>query len=1093
MKCRIVITEKGGAARAELFSKSAITIGRSADNDLVLTSTKVSKEHAQIDWQAGRFVLVDRGSTNGRFVNGTRTNAPRILEATDKVRIGTFTLTVAPVEDDTVVVATTTVEDALHEPVGSARPASFERLKRLGTSRVTETFLARKTDAAGTAEIVVVKRLLPEFAADAEFTSMFLGEARLAAQLHHPNAARLHDIGIYDGSHCISMEYVSGRSVEQIIHQQKVDGGHLPVEHVCRIVADACRALSAAHGLCGRDGASLGFLHRDVSARHILVSFDGVVKVIDFGVARAFTELGRTRSSVLQGYPGSMSPEQIRGAGPDHRSDVFALGLVMYELLTLKHAFTNELKLQTLMEIARKRPPNPRAVNPDIPLEVIQILSKSLEKTPEKRFGSVQDFQLALEEWLEQSPKESSDRQLSRLLHDLFDDELTSSSGRMAVAGVGTIIAPSWRGAEPHAAVQIGFDELADTLLGPPAFTSAIPRRAPLPHDERRTVGRYTFVRLKSGGVVFVDKEGTRRELRDPVAEEDLDALLRHLDGSSAVIPDDHLEWLFGGVPGWELLDEAVSDVRTWLVPDGAGRSVLHMGGGTPMTRFGLARRQIHALKETGELRQIEIGPRGSATWTTVHGEVAAPRVFLSLVERFGEEAAGRAWRFRPERLSFPEPSRSMPNVMFFTSGGNFPVNVARKDVGPFTWLAYSQQSGGASFRHADVAIVDGLPATMRTWETREWQGATTVEGNVAARDVLRRSLSLLLRSTRSFALRDVLALVPHLHFGDVLTTEDQVKALTGTDRSRRNASDEAVSLKALEAWRPPSQRAGTIEFVTHLGTEKEFADAELHGVFVVQIRDREVEVTRVCNGRMPARRVCEGRAYCANDGGRVLAAAVVDAAGDDVDDTPLHPAALAWWHAARQEHASVASFSRAALELMALGAPLPLVSRMHEAAIDEVRHAAQSLAIAHRFDARVPTTFAPLPALAPRDLDRATLAAVTLDEAACPETFAAAVARAAADACDDDDIRAVLRAIADDEARHAALAWDIVAWCGGAVVDPHWFAPPAAPTSSSVDDRCGQLTSRSLERAMQSATPELRARAAAVAPRALREPGHAE
>ena len=394
-------------------------------------------------------------------------------------------------------------------------------------------------------------------------------------------------------------------------------------------------------------------------------------------------------------------------------------------------------------------------------------------------------------------------------------------------------------------------------------------------------------------------------------------------------------------------------------------------------------------------------------------------------------------------------------------------------------WVRASDQT--VPVQHQQIFVADG-PGWRKDFGLDAWS-ATCVAFTV---DV-----------TRAEVREEVLAAFGAL-VGPVLRNDDDVRALVAPLTPEQHhwkeppvPADPAVG----RLFEPPHFEGDVFVFHAHVRSFSDDARVNRGPSFLRVALDAvslAVDVTRLCRGQFDGLErhfVLRGRAYV-DDAGQAVLAAAVDDDGDEVvhatdtgvPDASLDPAAQAWWHAARQEHASIASFARAALELLALGAPLDLVARMHEAALDEVRHAVQSLAIARRFDARVPTTFAPLPALAPRALDRAALAAVTLHEAACPETLATAVARAAAAACDDDDIRAVLQAIAVDEARHAALAWDIVAWCGGAVVDPSWFAPDEAPPSFSVDDRCGQLMSRSLGRAMQAGVPELRARATTVA-----------
>jgi len=331
----------------------------------------------------------------------------------------------------------------------------YEPLRRLATGGMAEIFLAKQSGLEGFEKVVVLKRILSHLASDEEFVSMFLDEARIAAKLSHPNIVQIYDLGKTDNSYYIAMEYVSGRNVQHLINKQQARGGLLPVEHVVRVIAGVCDGLFYAHSRKDYDGKPLSIIHRDISPQNILVSFQGGVKVVDFGIAKASTQLAQTRAGVLKGKYAYMSPEQVRGAKIDHRSDLFAVGLVMYEMLTGMRAFERDTSLKTLKAIVQERPLNPREMNPEIPMDVVKLLSKALEKNPDRRYKTAQEMQLALEDWLEASPKKSNNVRLSRFMYDLFDDELQSADGTMVVKGVGQVIIPTSQGrAQAKAAIE---------------------------------------------------------------------------------------------------------------------------------------------------------------------------------------------------------------------------------------------------------------------------------------------------------------------------------------------------------------------------------------------------------------------------------------------------------------------------------------------------------------------------------------------------------------------------------------------------------------------------------------------------------------
>lgn len=322
----------------------------------------------------------------------------------------------------------------------------YEVLRHLATGGMAELFLAKQSGLEGFEKIVVIKRILRHLAQDQEFVSMFLDEARIAAKLTHPNIVAIYDLGRADDSYYIAMEYVSGRNVQHITAKQEEEGGLIPIEHTCRIIAGVCDGLHYAHSRKDYDGKPLSIVHRDISPQNILVSFAGGVKVVDFGIAKASTQLAETRAGVLKGKYAYMSPEQVRGQQIDHRSDIFALGLVMYEMLTGHRPFERDSSLKTLKAIVQEKPANPQEYNPEIPTAVKNLLSRALEKKPERRYKSAQEMQLAIEDYLESSPRKSNNVRLSQYLYDLFDDELNSKQSTMIVQGIGEVIIPTRRG-----------------------------------------------------------------------------------------------------------------------------------------------------------------------------------------------------------------------------------------------------------------------------------------------------------------------------------------------------------------------------------------------------------------------------------------------------------------------------------------------------------------------------------------------------------------------------------------------------------------------------------------------------------------------
>jgi tetratricopeptide (TPR) repeat protein len=269
--------------------------------------------------------------------------------------------------------------------------ADFEILRRLGEGGMAEVFLAKKRGAEGTYKLLVVKRVLPAHGSARRFRAMFVEEAHLATRLNHPNIVQVYDFSDHgDDGLLLSMEYVEGLDLGKLMATARQRGARLPPYVASFIVAEAAKGLHYAHERRDEAGRPLAVVHRDVSPQNILVSFEGVVKIADFGIASA--SLFREEPGVLKGKVGYMSPEQARGDKVDRRSDVYALGIVFYELLTLRSPY-ERLEGDALLEAVRASafaPPSAHA--PDIPGELEAIVRRALAPTPADRFQTARDL-----------------------------------------------------------------------------------------------------------------------------------------------------------------------------------------------------------------------------------------------------------------------------------------------------------------------------------------------------------------------------------------------------------------------------------------------------------------------------------------------------------------------------------------------------------------------------------------------------------------------------------------------------------------------------------------------------------------------------
>ncbi len=257
---------------------------------------------------------------------------------------------------------------------------------------------ARLKGTRGFSRTVAIKTMLPVLSDDPLFEQMFLDEAQLAAQIHHPNVVEILDLGEDNDVLYLVMEYIDGEPLATILRTLGKRRERMPIPQAVRVIADACSALHAAHELRNMDGDLLGLVHRDVSPQNILISFEGVIKLVDFGVAKA---AGRTASDTsvgqIKGKAPYMSPEQAAGKSVDRRTDVFALGIVLYQVTTGKHPFRGDSDVATLHNILHRTIPSPRLVDPEYPRPLEAVLIKALARNPDKRFQTAAEMAEALD------------------------------------------------------------------------------------------------------------------------------------------------------------------------------------------------------------------------------------------------------------------------------------------------------------------------------------------------------------------------------------------------------------------------------------------------------------------------------------------------------------------------------------------------------------------------------------------------------------------------------------------------------------------------------------------------------------------------
>src|SRR4051812_9626715 len=276
------------------------------------------------------------------------------------------------------------------------RLGRYQIIGRLATGGMAEVYLALSGDVPGFRTLVVVKRILPHLASNAQFIRMFLDEARLAALLDHPNIVRIIEVGHDGEDYFLVMELVQGKPLSAVL--RKAAREHKPPAPALTsyLISQAAHGLSYAHTLTDGEGRPLGVVHRDVSPQNVLISFEGAVKMIDFGVARAFGRVAHTSPGGLKGKIDYMSPEQASAEEVDHRADVFALGVVLWEAVTGRRLFRRETELATMRAIVDDPIPHPAEIA-SIPPELDAIVMRALRKRKDARYASAQEMAAALE------------------------------------------------------------------------------------------------------------------------------------------------------------------------------------------------------------------------------------------------------------------------------------------------------------------------------------------------------------------------------------------------------------------------------------------------------------------------------------------------------------------------------------------------------------------------------------------------------------------------------------------------------------------------------------------------------------------------
>src|SRR3989338_5707931 len=296
-------------------------------------------------------------------------------------------------------------------------------LEKIAHGGMAQIYKAQTTDPKGTGRLVVIKRILPHISSNKDYISMLVDEAKMASQFSHGNIAQIYDFGRVDDDYFIVMEYVDGKTLGEIFKAFQSRPEAIPIDILVYVVMQVCQGLEYMHSRKDPQGKSLGIVHRDISPQNVIVSHSSDVKIIDFGVAKAFDRESYTESGVLKGKFAYMSPEQVDGSDLDNRSDIFSAGIILWEMLTGKRLFKQRTNQMTIKAIRKAKVPKLRNIRSDIPKDLEKIILQALHKNRKKRYASAAEMGYDLSRILVEHFPNFRPIQVSQFLMQYFGPE----------------------------------------------------------------------------------------------------------------------------------------------------------------------------------------------------------------------------------------------------------------------------------------------------------------------------------------------------------------------------------------------------------------------------------------------------------------------------------------------------------------------------------------------------------------------------------------------------------------------------------------------------------------------------------------------
>jgi serine/threonine protein kinase len=341
----------------------------------------------------------------------------------------------------------------------------YHLLERIATGGMAEVWRARAYGMAGFEKILVIKKVLPTLAEDTDFVNLFIDEARIAVQLLHVNIVQVFDLGQIDGSYYMAMEFVNGLDLARLLHRAR-NVGQVPIPLALFVVSEVLKALAFAHDRTDDSGNPLHIVHCDISPQNVLISHAGEVKLTDFGISRAAFQ-AESLHKVVRGKYAYMSPEQVEGRQLDRQTDLFSLGIVLYELLTGQRLFKARSREQTLERVRRAEVPSPRAWRPEISEDLEALLLRALARRPRDRFQNAGEFLEQLSALMVREGHRATNNDLAVYLTALLQEDRGPAGGADRSAPAANV-AP-----QPLAVVVLAAE------AAPPPRSLASPRTSP--------------------------------------------------------------------------------------------------------------------------------------------------------------------------------------------------------------------------------------------------------------------------------------------------------------------------------------------------------------------------------------------------------------------------------------------------------------------------------------------------------------------------------------------------------------------------------------------------------------------------------------